>query len=58
MDATPALRSLAWVAATEARSEAPRRRWISTGVSVVVENEGAAIGTGFHGCVMHRIHSA
>lgn len=56
-DAAPDLRSLAWVAATEARSEAPRRRRISSGVSVaaVVEEVAAMGDTGCHGCVMHRI---
>uniref|UniRef100_A0A0A9DEY0 Uncharacterized protein n=1 Tax=Arundo donax TaxID=35708 RepID=A0A0A9DEY0_ARUDO len=56
--ATPALSSLAWVASTAARLEAPRRMWISTGVSVAVREEGAAMRARCHGRVMHERPSA
>jgi hypothetical protein len=59
-EAVPTLRSLACVAATEAWSEAPRSRWISSGVSVAVAVavvDVAAMGTVCHGCVMHRTQS-
>jgi len=41
----PVLTSLACVAETDARSEAPRRRWVSTGLSAAAGDEGGAMGS-------------